>query len=328
LYLTIKTVRLQVNPLRKASIVSRLYDCFLFFNELDLLEIRLNELSSVVDKFVLAESTTTFTGFPKPLYFEENRARYEMHADKIVHIIFENPLAAATSPWAREFAQRDALDRGLANAQIDDLVLLSDADEIPDPRVLRQLKESPPHRNEVACLELRMFYYYVNFEAEQRWLRSGPRCVVRDGLVGMQRLRNIRGPHPNPVRDSIRGFRTWRNFGRHVRRRVVRNAGWHFSYLGGIEAIQAKLRAFSGGEKIAPKFTDRNQSRARIGQGLAPVDEQRLALKALDMSFPCYLLANRERFADLIADDATLAAHRSFVTEPTSGCETAGWRGV
>ena len=64
-----------------------IYDCFPFFNELDLLEIRLNELSGVVDRFVLSEAELTHNGDRKPLYFNEHKDRFAKFADKIIHII-------------------------------------------------------------------------------------------------------------------------------------------------------------------------------------------------------------------------------------------------
>lgn len=66
------------------------YDCFTFFNELDLLEIRLNTLDSVVDRFVLVEANKTFSNMEKPLYFKENEGRFEKFKDKIIHIVVED----------------------------------------------------------------------------------------------------------------------------------------------------------------------------------------------------------------------------------------------
>jgi hypothetical protein len=68
----------------------RIFDCFTFLNEFDLLEIRLHELAPVVDRFVIAESPVTFTGRPKPLHFLDNRARFAAFADKIIHIVVDD----------------------------------------------------------------------------------------------------------------------------------------------------------------------------------------------------------------------------------------------
>src|SRR5271165_7084860 len=82
-------------------------DCFTFFDEFDVLEIRLKELSSVVDRFVLAEARQTFQGSPKPLYFQENAARFRPFLNKIEHLIVDLP--ETDDPWVREGCQRNAL---------------------------------------------------------------------------------------------------------------------------------------------------------------------------------------------------------------------------
>jgi beta-1,4-mannosyl-glycoprotein beta-1,4-N-acetylglucosaminyltransferase len=87
-----------------------IYDCFTFFNELDILEIRLNILKNVVDKFVLVEATRTHQGKEKPLYFSENKARYKEFEDKIIHIVIdEYPPYEGKSAWVLERYQRDMI---------------------------------------------------------------------------------------------------------------------------------------------------------------------------------------------------------------------------
>src|SRR4051812_40271897 len=110
-----------------------LCDCFTFYNELDILEIRLRELYDVVDRFVLVEATHTHKGDPKPLHYATNRARFASWNDKIRHIVIGDlpvgdNLAAIRR---REMGQRNAILLGLMDAQDDDIVLISDVDEIP-----------------------------------------------------------------------------------------------------------------------------------------------------------------------------------------------------
>ena len=105
-------------PLNQSLDNLMIYDCFSFFNELDLLEIRLNTLDSVVDKFVIVESTLTHTGNPKPLYYAENKKRFEKFKDKIIHIIVDEfpSFPDATNremAWIRENCQRNAILRGI-----------------------------------------------------------------------------------------------------------------------------------------------------------------------------------------------------------------------
>ena len=88
------------------------YDCFTFFNELELLELRLHELAGVVDKFVLVEATRTFTNKPKPLYFQENRARFAAFENKLVHVVVAD-LPDSSDAWVVERFQRNAIGHGL-----------------------------------------------------------------------------------------------------------------------------------------------------------------------------------------------------------------------
>src|SRR4051812_5983866 len=91
-----------------------IYDCFTFFNELDLLEIRLNELDPVVDKFVLVEATKTHQGKEKPLYFTMNKSRYEKFLPKIIHVVVDTyPDYEGQSAWLLEHHQRNMIMKGL-----------------------------------------------------------------------------------------------------------------------------------------------------------------------------------------------------------------------
>ena len=139
----------------------RVFDCFTFFNELDLLEVRLNELAPVVDVFVIAEATRTFTGKEKPLYFKENSARFAPFLDRMVHVVVDD-FPDTSSSWTREIHQRDCVRRGLASAGPEDILLLSDVDEIPRAGSVAQMLDDPPGPNEVICFELDWHAFYFN----------------------------------------------------------------------------------------------------------------------------------------------------------------------
>ena len=116
-----------------------LYDCFTFSDELDLLDIRLAELSPVVDTFVIAEAPVTFQGKPKPLYYQENKARFSQYARQIRHVIVDD-MPDTQNAWDRERHQRNSLKLGLKDATADSMVLISDADEICTRSALTELK--------------------------------------------------------------------------------------------------------------------------------------------------------------------------------------------
>ena len=117
-----------------------IYDCFQFFNELDILKIRLHVLGPVVDRFVISEATETFSGLKKPLYYEENKAMFAEFEDKIIHVVVDDTPAGGTHE--RDTFQKNAVTRGLAGCTDDDIVIFSDLDEIPNPDKIREILQN------------------------------------------------------------------------------------------------------------------------------------------------------------------------------------------
>ena len=118
-----------------------IYDCFTFFNELDILELRLNILYKYVDKFVIVEGNKTHTGKDKDFIFEQNKNRFEKFLDKIIYIKVEDFPSLENSQtsedgnkWLYENYQRDAIMRGLTECKDDDIIITSDCDEIINPK--------------------------------------------------------------------------------------------------------------------------------------------------------------------------------------------------
>jgi len=104
-----------------------IYDCFMFFNELDLLEVRLNELNDVVDKFIISECTRTFSNQPKELIFQKNIDRFKDFLHKIEYMVIdEKDLPYFDAAWTYENYQRDIMARALANCSPEDIIIISD----------------------------------------------------------------------------------------------------------------------------------------------------------------------------------------------------------
>lgn len=263
------------------------HDCFLFFNELDALEIRLEELDPVVDRFVLVEATTTFSGQPKPLVFAGNQARFERFLPRIEHVVVEDLPGA--DAWAREAFQRNAILRGLAGAAPDDVVLISDVDEVPRADAVRRfLREDM----QAAALVLRFYYYRLNCQNTRGTPASPWSVIVRRRLLGA----------PQDARAS-----------KHSLPHLL-DAGWHFSCLGDERAIREKIQAFSHQELNLPRFTDEAEIRRRIRRGLDLFDRPGFLWRfvPLDDSFPRHVLAHQDRFRHLIgaAEPATTGEAR------------------
>ena len=114
------------------------YDCIPFFNELDILKLRLHILDPIVDKFIIEESTVTFSGQPKELCFEKNKEMFREFLPKIEYIVVDDsPVDISTHE--RDKYQKNALIKGLEDATDKDVIILSDADEIPNPKVLKEI---------------------------------------------------------------------------------------------------------------------------------------------------------------------------------------------
>ena len=138
------------------------YDCFQFFNELDILKLRMHVLNDVVDKFVISEATVTFSGEKKPLYFQENREMFQEFENKIIHkVVDDTPMD--TSAFMRDSHQKCAVARGLEGAKDDDIVIFSDVDEIPNPEAVKKVL-ADFDGSKIYALAQRNFYCYLNME--------------------------------------------------------------------------------------------------------------------------------------------------------------------
>ena len=191
----------------------RLYDTFMLRDELPMLQMRLEELDDLAWRFVLVEATMDHQGHPKPLYYAENREQFAPWHDRIVHIIADN-LPDSPNPWVREHAQRDRALPALAEADPFDTVLISDIDEIPGRAAL----EASPRP--VLALEQSVCAFAVDWYAFPE-RTSVLATVAYARHYGLARTRDARGSYP-----------------------VIRDAGFHFSWLGGKRACTEKLDAF------------------------------------------------------------------------------------
>ncbi len=198
--------------LRGFGVCMMIVDCFTFFNELELLEIRLKELGEVVDKFVLVESTLTFQGKPKPLFFQDNASRFAPFRSKIEHLIVDMP--ETDDPWVREGFQRDSFKRSIATLPPTAMVFVSDADEIFRAEAMR----TAAAKSKFAFLEMDLFYYFLDLK-DGKWLK--PYCAPAREIMEMKDLSLPRWRERSYLEE------------RHLAGKdsIVEDAGWHFSWL-------------------------------------------------------------------------------------------------
>lgn len=217
----------------------RTFDCFPLFNEIDLLELRLNELWDVVDVFVIVESRQTFTGGTKPLCLQENEDRFAKYMQKIRYVILD-AFPDGMSNWGREEYQRNYIINGLTDIAPDDTLILSDLDEIPRAEAVRDIVARGIQPREVYCLSLACYSFYLNVKIKTRWERQGPRLIRARDLGDLYPLRRVLAPTKGFVRNLLRQIKSSRQMKRWVRRILVHDAGWHFTWMGGNEAVALK----------------------------------------------------------------------------------------
>jgi len=241
--------------------VATLFDGFTFFNELDILELRLRELAPIVGRFVLVEADRTFTGQPKPLYFDAQKSRFQPFLDRIEHVVVRDMPGEGASAWDREAFQRNAILRGLGSARPTDFVLVGDVDEIPKPEALKKIVEDPSSRGAITTFEPEFFLYFVNLRTDPVYTSLiGPRLIERRRLRSPETLRRFkpvwRKKSANSAGRLVVSLRTLAKFGAFLENRIVRRGAWHFTFLGGAEAIRRKLLAYSHTEVLREELLD------------------------------------------------------------------------
>jgi len=276
-----------------------IFDCFLFFNELDLLKIRLHTLNPIVDYFVLTESTVTFSGDPKPLYYSENRKLFSEFEHKIIYnLVTDTPTGGGVTAFDRDGFQKAARSRGLANCNPEDIIIYSDLDEIPNPVAIKKIIPCF-NRDVVYQFAQRQFYFYLNNEEvsgnllsyageyegvkEKKWLGS---YMFSFGLLGQRNSHDLR------VDKSESGS---------VR---VDQGGWHFTYMGGdakkvVDRVAHKIRSAAHQEFNNAKILSKLEKRIKSGKDIFG-RKAKFKLVDLDNTFPRYLLENLYQFEHLI----------------------------
>jgi beta-1,4-mannosyl-glycoprotein beta-1,4-N-acetylglucosaminyltransferase len=284
----------------------RVFDCFMFFNELDLLELRLRELDDLVDRFVLVEGDETFTGKPKPLIFDQNKERFERFISKIAHVKFTDFPVDPVSPWTRETLSRQAMMLGLFEAEPNDLVMISDVDEIPKPAALSRAFSKASRR--LTVFETEGFEGYLNVSSNNLSIVQSPRMLARRFLRDPQAVRSLKprvsknlawGPITEALSPIIRPARSWTKLGYPLPIHIEPRAAWHFTNMGGAESIRSKLLAYSHTEMAVDEIAGLDNIRSCLDGGRSVHAGTRLS-KAPISDLPSTVRREPNRWASLL----------------------------
>lgn len=227
-----------------------IYDCFLFFNEIDLLDIRLNLMYNYVDKFIISECDTTFSGIKKGFNFEYHRYKFSKFEDKIIYVkhydsgeyvnikniyegrkgeimdkILSNYNIIKDTPetdngkshWCRDYLHRAYVELGMDVCNDDDIIIFSDLDEMPNPDKL--VLDGGSY-----VLNQRNMIYYMSMENKtDKWYGS---FITKYSNIRNNSLGIIR-------RDRIKNFK------------ILDDAGWHLTFMGGVNRVSQKLMSYA-----------------------------------------------------------------------------------
>ena len=223
----------------------QIFDCFTFFQETELLDLRFSEYYDYVDYFVIVEAKTTFTGNPHEPVFEKNKNRFKKYLDKVIYILLDTlPENTSDNIWVAESFQRNAILQGLQDkAKIGDIILLSDVDEFWDKNKLSDLNHSIYPK----VFEQNLYYYYVNLKSDIKWRGS---CYAPYGLF-----------------KTMQDMRDFARFAVIDKKYIIENGGWHYSYQGGLKAVNAKLKSLSDIHTVYDKIGSEEEIINKIKAG-------------------------------------------------------------
>ena len=228
----------------------------MYFDEDVVLDIRLNTLNDKVDKFIIVEATKNHAGERKNLNFKiENFSKFK---NKIKYIVVDDIPLNVNSPkkgWhknhVRDQFQRNAIERGYKEFNDDDLIMISDIDEIPNPKKIKEFNV----QNKFACFLQKNFQSKINLLniSDGEW--PGTKICQKKYLKSPQWLRDIK----------IKKKPFWKIFSKKMQ--IINNGGWHFSFLKDPESIRNKIISYSHQEYNTKEFTNTDLIKKKISMG-------------------------------------------------------------
>jgi len=266
----------------------KIFDCFQYFNEAHIAELRFHILDKYVDYFVIVESTVNHQGKAKELSFDIKN--YSKFKDKIKYIVVDDTPENIKTPHEGgeslvEQHQRNSILKGLKNCDDNDLVILSDVDEIPDLEKLNLF-----NKKNYAVFSQKMFMYKINLLNidENNW--HGSKICLKKNFKSPQWLRNLKfKKYPFWRLDKLRNIQ------------IIDNGGWHFAYLQNPHDISKKIKSFAHGEYNKEHIANEDRIKIKLERG-EDVLERGYRIKKVDIdnTFPQYIIDNKDKLKQWI----------------------------
>jgi beta-1,4-mannosyl-glycoprotein beta-1,4-N-acetylglucosaminyltransferase len=269
-----------------------IFDCFTYFNEDLILDLRLNILDEFVDKFVIVEATKDHAGREKKLNFNLNN--YSKFKNKINYIVVEDMPVTVNSfvkgkvkyheNFVRENYQRNQIARGIQDASDNDLIIVSDVDEIPNLKKIKNFNV-----NKCTIFYQKFYQYKLNLLTGTNW--PGSRIIKKKFLTSPQDLRY----------KTVKRIRFWQLHRFFTNPDFINDGGWHFSYLMSPEKIKLKVESFAHGEFNKEHVTDIDLIKNKVNNNKDIFNRNIFFQKVqIDNSFPEYIVKNKHKFSEFI----------------------------
>ncbi len=243
----------------------KIFDCFTYFNETDVLRIRLEELGDVVDYFVVVESSQTFTGNSKPFYFDNIPNWINKWKEKIIRVKIDFPSNVNTS-WLREYHQRNSISLGLTAAEPEDIILISDVDEILKGSLFKDINLFDlPVR-----LDVKQYFWNFNWQVPPHCNQGARPVAAKKSDLDLSCAQELRAKILPTIPDC----------------------GWHFSFFGEPLKIKNKIESFAHTEYNLNDYKDSQNILYRIENGIDPFDRFPLKYYDVDNTYPYWVYKN------------------------------------
>ena len=262
----------------------KIIDCFTYFDEEIILDLRLNILNSYVDKFVITEGKFDHRGRKRKTIF--NIDKFKQFKDKIIYIKVED-FPSLNDPWSMLRHQRNKILSSLKQFNEEDYILISDVDEIPNPKSIEEFFKS---QKKIGIFKQKMYYYKFNILncTESDWF--GSKICKKKHLKSPDWLRGLK-PKIYP----------WWRLDKERSIQIINNGGWHFSFLYNPEGIAKKLSSYQHSEFDNSNLNDIEKIKIKIDNYQDIFGrEYKYKRVELDQSFPQYLLDNKSKFIEWI----------------------------
>jgi beta-1,4-mannosyl-glycoprotein beta-1,4-N-acetylglucosaminyltransferase len=267
-----------------------IYDCFMFFNELDILEIRLEELYDVVDQFIICECTKTHSGKNKESLYLKNIDRYKKYSNKIKHIIFNytnnNSVWTYYDNWKLENYQRQYLSNAIdiKNLNSEDIIITSDVDEIPKQSIVKDIKNNKTN-----------YFFPLSITSQVYYGKLTCKCLEPQDHVEWDGIVIVDG-ETFKINPNFQFYRQNKN----LFKKLKNSGSWHFSFMGGEQSAIDKIESYAHSEHNLDTVKNQVQSRINNCEDLLGRSEFKMIKVEIDNKYPIAILKNLDKYKNII----------------------------